>query len=151
MLRTLYKSDLPQLLAIENAVHAAPWTDETFKICFKSGYFGWVLELDDKIIGFIIISLTREECHILNVAVALSHQRQGWGRMMLEHALKHARRFGIGIAYLEVRKSNTRAISLYRKMNFQVVGERKGYYPTVSGNEDALILAVNLQNNSHSD
>ncbi len=144
MLRTLYKADLPQVLVIEGSVHVVPWTEDTFKICFKNGYFGWVAELDGKIIGFIIISLSREECHVLNICVTREYQKQGWGRKMLWHALHHAKQYGVAIAYLEVRRSNTRAISLYKKMNFQQVGERKDYYPTVNGQEDALIFAINL-------
>jgi len=144
MMRTLYKSDIPQILVIEKSVHVAPWTDDTFTMCFKSGYFGWAVEEEGRIIGFIIISLTKEECHVLNLCVVHEHQHQGWGRKMLKHALSHARQHGVGIAYLEVRRSNTRAISLYRKMEFHLVGERKDYYPTVAGNEDALIFAMSL-------
>lgn len=144
MLRTLYQSDINQILAIENAVHIAPWNEQTFKACFQAGYTGWVVEADKKIIGFIIISVTSEECHILNLCVAREFQGKGWGRALLEHALNHVRKHGIGIAYLEVRRSNRRAISLYRQMKFHQIGERKGYYPTVSGNEDALVFAISL-------
>ena len=144
MLRTLYKSDLGQVLAIEQTVHVAPWNEETFGICFRSDYFGWVIELDNKIIGFTIASLQAGECHILNLGVAREYQHKGWGRKLLEYALNHAKQQGIGIAYLEVRRSNSRAISLYRKMKFHLVGERKNYYQTVSGQEDALVFAMSL-------
>jgi [ribosomal protein S18]-alanine N-acetyltransferase len=148
MLRTLFKTDLEQALAIENSVHVVPWTADTFKMCFESGYFGWVIELDKEIMGFIIVSLRAEECHILNLCVARDYQHQGWGRQLLDYALKHARHQGIGIAYLEVRRSNTRAISLYKKMKFHLIGVRKDYYPAVSGNEDALIFAKSLRENA---
>lgn len=141
MLRTLYKSDLPQLLAIENAVHVAPWAEETFAICFKHHCKGWVIELDKHVVGFILISFSTEECHLLNVCVAHAQQHKGYGRKLLEQALAYAREEGIGMMYLEVRESNSRAIALYEKSGFQVVGKRKDYYPTVSGREDALILA----------
>ncbi len=144
MLRTLFKSDLIQLLEIEKAVHITPWTEDTFKACFQSGHVGWVIELDKKIIGFIIISLTVIECHVLNICVAREFQHQGWGRKLLEKALDHAKKTGISIAYLEVRRSNTRAISLYQQMKFHLVGQRKNYYPTEAGNEDALIFALSL-------
>lgn len=145
MLRTLFRSDLNQLLVIENSVHITPWNEETFKVCFQAGYIGWVIEIDKRIIGFIVISLTADECHVLNVCVVHEYQRLGWGRKLLEYALDYARKNGIGVAYLEVRRSNTRAISLYKKMNFHPIGERKDYYPTVSGKEDALIFAMNLR------
>ena len=144
MLRTFFKSDISSVLAIEESVHVTPWTRETFETCFRSGYLGWVAEIDNKIVGFVIVSLHREECHILNLGVSHEQQRQGIGRKLLEYALNYAKQQGIGIAYLEVRRSNARAISLYRKMKFYLVGERKNYYPSVSEPEDALIFAMSL-------
>jgi ribosomal-protein-alanine N-acetyltransferase len=145
MIRTLYKSDLDEILPIEQAVHVLPWTEETFKLCFNAGYIGWVIEVDHKIIGFIMVSLSADECHVLNLCVARSHQRQSFGRTLLLKALEHAQHLGISIAYLEVRRSNQAAIALYKKLQFLFIGERKNYYPVVSGYEDALIFAKNLQ------
>lgn len=144
MLRTFFKSDIPAVLAIEQAIHVVPWGEDTFRICFQEGYLGWVMEMDAKPVGFIIVSLRADECHILNVAVARDYQHQGFGRQLIEHALAHAKQKNAGITYLEVRRSNSRAISIYEKMNFHLIGERKDYYPTVSGTEDALIFAKSL-------
>jgi ribosomal-protein-alanine N-acetyltransferase len=145
MMRALFQSDIDQLLRIEKSVHVTPWTEETFKACFQAGYLGWLIEIDKKVAGFIIVSVSLEECHVLNLCVSRPFQRQGWGRKLLEHALVYARQTGTQIAYLEVRRSNQAAISLYRNMKFQLVGERKAYYPTVAGNEDALIFAIDLR------
>lgn len=144
MLRTMSKADLPQLLAIEKSVHVTPWTDETFLTCFDSGCAGWVMVVEVDIVGFVLISVRAGECHVLNLCVDLPHQRQGFGRQLLEHALKDAKTNGAGIAYLEVRRSNVHAIHLYRKQQFRLVGERKGYYPDAKGQEDALIFARSL-------
>jgi ribosomal-protein-alanine N-acetyltransferase len=144
MMRPIHQSDIDQILRIEKSVHIAPWTEETFKACFRANYPGWLVEADGKIIGFVIVSLIIDECHVLNLCVDHPYQRQGFGRKLLEHALKNAVQQGAVIAYLEVRRSNSRAITLYQKMQFRLVGERKGYYPTVAGEEDALVFAINL-------
>ena len=144
MLRSLHKSDLEQILLIEESVHVSPWSRETFLTCFRADYIGWVIEQDKVIIGFIIVSLHSEECHILNLCVGRSHQSKGLGAKLLEYALDYAKKSGTVIAYLEVRRSNTRAISLYKKLHFHLIGERKNYYPTVAGQEDALIFAKSL-------
>lgn len=144
MLRNCVKSDLNALLEIEQAVHAIPWTEDTFKICFQSSYTGWVIEREGKVIGFIIVSLTPQECHVLNLCIARPHQNQGWGKKLLAHTFTQAKMQGVGLVYLEVRKSNQRAISLYRKMKFHLVGERKNYYPSQEGFEDAFIFAISL-------
>jgi len=143
-MRRLFKSDIQKILAIEEQVHVSPWSLETFEVCIESGFDGWVLEINRKVVGFIIVSVRAGECHVLNICVARDLQHQGWGRKLMDEALTHARRHGIGIAYLEVRRSNRSAISLYTKMAFLPVGERKDYYPGPNGHEDALIFAKSL-------
>lgn len=144
MMRTLHKADLQQILAIEKSVHEVPWTEDTFQTCFQSAFIGWVIEIDKRIIGFLILSLRPEDCHVLNICIAHEYQHKGYGKQLLEQALKYAKEKGAGIAYLEVRRSNSTAISLYRKLKFHLIGERKAYYPTLSGHEDALIFAKSL-------
>jgi len=145
-LRILQKSDLPQVLTIENAVHITPWTKETFAVCLESPCVGVVLEIEARVIGFALASVRIGECHILNIGVLHAHQRQGYGEMLLKELLVKAKEQGAGIAYLEVRRTNTRAIALYQKLQFQQIGERKNYYPSGGGYEDALILAKTLVN-----
>lgn len=144
MLRDLTKSDLWQLLAIENSVQATPWSEETFITCFEAGYFGWVIDINQEIIGFIIVSERPTECHILNICISRAHQHQGYGRLLMKQALRYAAQRGVAIAYLEVRRSNSKAIALYRKMQFYLVGARRDYYPAPHGKEDALIFARDL-------
>lgn len=144
MLRLLTKNDMPRLMQIENTVSVVPWGEEAFKMCFAAGHVGWVLEQEGQILGFIIVSLRSEECHILNLCVDRTFQRRGYGKQLLQQALTHAKQHGMGIVYLEVRRSNGGAIALYHQMAFHLIGERKDYYPTVSGHEDALVFARSL-------
>ena len=144
MLHTLVFSDIPALIAIENEVHAHPWTAEAFEICFKAGYSGFGMKKDEQFVGFIILALGAEECHILNLGTARAYQHQGVGTQLLLYALQHAKFYGARIAYLEVRASNVHAIALYRKVNFFPTGIRKGYYQTATGHEDALMFTCEL-------
>lgn len=140
-------NDLPMLLRLEEATQLAPWSAAAFQRCFDAGYPGWVV-LDAKthaIVGFIMVSLIAGECHILNLCVNPSHQRQGLGRQLLEFSLEWAKKEGAMMAYLEVRKSNSPAIQLYLHMNFKQIGERKNYYPALHGKkEDALVYARDI-------
>ncbi len=144
MLRHVRANDLPRLMVIEIATQVFPWSEDVFIQCMQPGYVGWVLEQEEKIIGFVFVSLLADECHILNLCVAPDYQHQGFGRQLLVHALQEVSNEGAGIAYLEVRRSNQHALALYKKLGFRSVGERKGYYRTKNGNEDALVLAKDL-------
>jgi ribosomal-protein-alanine N-acetyltransferase len=45
---------------------------------------------------------------------------------------------------LEVRPSNTAAISCYNAAGFNEIGSRKDYYPANGGREDALLFARHI-------
>lgn len=144
-IRELSKNDLPRLLLIENAVHIVPWARDTFLACFQAGSYGWVAVSDEgEVVGFILTMIRAGECHILNLCVDRLHQRQGYAKQMLDHAEREAKKHGAGIIHLEVRRSNSRAITLYENAGYQLIGERKDYYPTLSGKEDALLFAKAL-------
>lgn len=144
MFRELCRSDVPELLAIEESAYAFPWTEETFLVCFESGCIGFAITENGRIFGFVIIMFRLRECHVLNLCIDSIHQHHGAGRQLLQHALEEAKQKGAKIAYLEVRCSNVPAVSLYRHMGFQLIGKRKNYYPMLSGHEDALVLAKRL-------
>jgi ribosomal-protein-alanine N-acetyltransferase len=144
MIRKLNIDDLSQVAAIENATQVVPWTDRIFKDCFHAGYPGWVLEQEDKVIGFTILSIRGDECHLLNLAILPGFQRRGFGLKLLAHAVEIAKKQGAMIIYLEVRESNDRAIALYEKLHFVQIGTRKDYYPAYEGRENGLIYALDL-------
>ena len=60
----------------------------------------------------------------------------------MESACKEAFSLGARSISLEVRPSNTAAISLYKKLGFEEIGLRRGFYREPK--EDALILNLDL-------
>ncbi len=145
LLRKMVRDDLAFILQIESATQGAPWTEETFKTVFEHAYESWILEINGRVAGYLVLSMQLDECHVLNLCVAHPHQHQGYGRKLMEHGLKQARKLNLAIVYLEVRRSNTRAIALYTSLNFRLIGERRDYYQTANGPEDALVYAVSLK------
>jgi ribosomal-protein-alanine N-acetyltransferase len=141
----MHLSHLPQVLEIECRAYPFPWSDGIFRDCLKAGYSGWIL--DDGyggMLGYALMSMAVDEAHVLNLCVDPSQQRQGLGRMMLEHMITLARAANATIVLLEVRKSNKAAIALYEAQGFQRLGLRKGYYPAHEGREDALVLGFDI-------
>lgn len=144
-MRNVTEADLPQLLVIEHLTQTAPWTEDIFKRCMEVGYDCWCIEEDEAIIGFIMMSSTLTgEAHILNLCVTPAYQRKGYGKILLAYAIAQAKQKGMGIIYLEVRRGNYPAIELYHKMGFMQIADRKNYYPTSTGREDALVFAKDL-------
>ena len=59
---------------------------------------------------------------------------------MLQHLGDVARAAGATQIFLEVRPSNEAALALYKKVGFEMIGRRKGYYPALNGREDAVVM-----------
>jgi ribosomal-protein-alanine N-acetyltransferase len=66
----------------------------------------------------------------------------GIGERVLRQVIEEVKFRGARLITLEVRPSNTAAVSLYKKLGFKMMGIRKGYYSMPP--EDALVLGLRL-------
>lgn len=142
--RPMHDSDADAVMAIESAVYSHGWTRQIFLDCLRAGYSSWVMEGDNEVIGYGMLSLVADEGHLLNVAIAPAQQGKGLGRYFVTYLCDLARERGANTIFLEVRPSNDAAIHLYDSMGFNQVGLRRNYYPAVRGREDAVIMAREL-------
>jgi [ribosomal protein S18]-alanine N-acetyltransferase len=142
--RPMHDGDVRVVMEIERRAYQFHWTEGIFRDCLRVGYCCWVMELSGIVAGYGVMSLVVGEAHLLNICIAPEWQRQGYGRLMLEHFMDLAHERGATQMFLEVRLSNTAALQLYRAQGFNEVGMRKNYYPGEQGREDALILAKDL-------
>lgn len=142
-IRPMTETDLDAVLAIETASYATPWNREHFRNELAARY-SWPLTAVEEgiVVGYLCLMSLFEEAQILNVAVSPSHRGKGVARMLLEHAFRLALEQGAEIVALEVRASNSAAISLYRRLGFARVGIRAGYYDSV---EDAVLMEKSLK------
>ncbi len=93
---------------------------------------------DNQLIGLGCFWAILDEAHITIVAVHPDYRRRGLGQLIVFALLDRARQRDLKRATLEVRISNHSAVTLYKKFQFSIAGQRKRYY-TDTG-EDALIL-----------
>jgi len=140
VIREMRQSDLNSVATIEQGAYDFPWSPGIFRDCLLAGYSSVVLEHGGKVIGYGIVSVAAGEAHLLNLALSESARGMGNGRRLLEYLMELARRAGAEGMYLEVRPSNARAIALYERNGFEVVGRRRGYYRARGGTEDAVVL-----------
>ncbi|HEY9531218.1 MAG TPA: ribosomal protein S18-alanine N-acetyltransferase [Burkholderiales bacterium] len=143
-LAAMHPADLEEVMAIENAIYSHPWTRGNFVDSLRAGYDCRTWRLEGELVGYFILTAAAGEAHLLNLSIAVRHQRSGHGRALLAEAAELARRRGAASLFLEVRPSNLAAQALYTRFGFRRVAIRKGYYPAHAGREDALVLALRL-------
>lgn len=141
------EADLDAVLALEQQAYSHPWQRRHFADCLAGGYQAQLLLAGDTLLGYFVAMPGFEEVHLLNLAVAPGHQRQGWAKVMLDALVLWARGQGLQWVWLEARASNTRAVQVYKAHGFRYVGLRKQYYPAELGQrEDALVMSLKLDN-----
>ena len=140
--------DLSNVIDIEQRSYRFPWTIGIFRDCIKAGYHCRVLRLDQQLIGYAVMQVAVDEAHILNLCIDEPHNKRGFARELLSQLLEAAIRRGAVKAYLEARPSVPHAIRLYERAGFEKVGVRKGYYESVDGREDAVVMVKNLESNA---
>lgn len=142
-LRPVTSSDLEDVMAIEKASFAYPWSPRFFLQelrvpCARS----LVAVFEDKPLGYVIYWQLPGEIDIHNLAVHPAYRRQGIGRCLLQAVIDEAKGAGRGRVTLEVRRSNEAAQRLYQSVGFVSQGIRKGYYS--DNGEDAVIMVLEL-------
>ena len=147
LLRPAESADAAALAALDSLVNASPWSEQQFSsACADKQGLERVLLLNRgaRLQGFVVYSQVLDEASILNIAVEPGSQGHGLGERLLGAALARVRDCGASRCFLELRVSNEAARGLYRKFGFTPDGLRKGYYPTASGREDAVLMSLVL-------
>jgi [ribosomal protein S18]-alanine N-acetyltransferase len=141
-IRRLTYADLPQVIALERRAFPTPWSLAMFvlELSKPSGICLAAIR-DDRLAAYLICSRYDRVWHIMNIAVDPDHRRQGLATALLNRLLERVADGG-GVEEarftLEVRRSNSPALSLYEQFGFKVAGVRRRYYQ--DNGEDAFIM-----------
>lgn len=137
--------DLPAVLAIERAAYSHPWTPRNLQDAMGAGNLAQLLWQGDALVGYFVAMPGVDEVHLLNITVAPQRQGQGIARLLLGVLALWATQLGKPWIWLEVRRSNARALHVYQRYGFEQVGLRKAYYPdTRTTREDAIVMSLGL-------
>jgi len=156
--RRMREGDLPAVRAIETLSFANPWSDNTFRGEIQNTSISSPMVVvrrpgdplvadnpvvaDGEVVAYIVYWQIRDDVQINNVAVHPDHRGLGLGEAMIRFAIAKVRAAGAGFVTLEVRQSNTAAVTLYKKLGFEILGTRKNYY--TKPDEDAHVMGLVL-------
>lgn len=148
---SLGEADLDEVVEIEKFCFGTPWSRVLFlnelrqpDLCYWTKISLAQQEgvpSNPRVAGYMGFWKAVDEAHITNIAVRPEFRRQGLGRLLVREVLKLAALQGCVRATLEVRPSNTAALSLYESLGFSGVALRPRYY--VDNGEDALVMWKN--------
>ena len=129
---------IKEIARLEEICFSEPWSEEGILEAYRLGTKFFAAEADKKLIGYIGIKAVIDEGYITNIAVFPEFRRRGVAKALLNMVFEFAKEKGLSFVSLEVRPSNTEAVSLYEKTGFREEGRRKNFYRLPL--EDALIM-----------
>lgn len=142
-LRQATEDDLLAIVQVENQIHSAPWSQNSFAEELTKPYSQfWVItddETDEDVIGYLVAHHLMEDVQLLNVGVRPDHRGLGWGLLMMQKLLAWCSQKEAERLFLEVRASNLPAIGLYQKIGFKFSQIRKNFY---SNGETAFQMEI---------
>jgi ribosomal-protein-alanine N-acetyltransferase len=152
-LRAMRLSDITSVMAIEHLSFPTPWKASAYEYEITrnrlASYQVITVRAGDRreeVIGYSGYWLMSGEAHISTIAINPEWRGLGLGELLLLNTLMMACSDAAHLATLEVRKGNEVAQSLYKKYQFQIVGERPRYY---QGTEDAILMTAEPLNDDY--
>lgn len=139
-IRPMGQGDLEAVVAIEQLNAKSPWSKKQFLQCVA---WTLVVVVDNIVVGFVVVVGVVDQAELQNISIHPDHKELGLGEELLDHVINGLPK-QIDQIYLEVRVSNFSAIRLYNKIGFVEVGQRRDYYSTEYGREDALLMSRSL-------
>ncbi len=122
-------ASLDAVAAIEAECFSHPWSKKSLEESLeKENSLFLVAYEDGKVIGYVGMEVIVDEGYIFNVAVSADYRRRGVGYALVRELVTYSMKNSLCFITLEVRESNSAAISLYSKFGFIKAGERKNYY-----------------------
>jgi ribosomal-protein-alanine N-acetyltransferase len=151
--RKFVPNDLQAIMQINRACLPENYTDfffidlhqrypETFIIAEENGkYLGYIMcRIEIGLSAMGLGGLTRKG-HVVSIAVMPQARHRGVAQAVINKSLEGMKYYKAKQVFLEVRVTNEPAISLYKKLDFEISKTINGYY---SDGEDAYVMTKKL-------
>ena len=138
MIREFMLGDEKSIAMLEKECFSSPWSETAVLESLSNNTVFLVFCEQGEILGYAGLQIVLDEGYVTNIAVTKTARGKGIGHSLVNALLSLGKQNGLAFISLEVRETNTPAISLYKKCGFLNVGKRKKFYTNPA--EDAIIL-----------
>lgn len=132
------------IMSIESENEYPLWSKKNFNDSLMANDYFKILTNNNLVCAFIVVKLMDHECELINLGVTKIFQKKGLATLLIKNLINYCQQNQVNEIFLEVRKSNFKAIKLYDKLNFNELGTRFNYYNNKEKKEDAIIMGLNL-------
>jgi ribosomal-protein-alanine N-acetyltransferase len=147
-IREFDTSDIRQVVLINKDALPENYPDQFFLgLHYHAPKAFLVAQIDQEIVGYIMCRIERgissfgrlpvKKGHIVSVAVLSENRHRGIGTALIKSSMEAMKEYGVDEYFLEVRKGNEDAVSVYESLGFTVRRVLRGYY---RDGEDAYLM-----------
>ncbi|MCF1427018.1 MAG: ribosomal protein S18-alanine N-acetyltransferase [Shewanella sp.] len=144
-IRKLNVVQAPLMAQIATMAHSHPMSLNTIESCFGNFYQSFGVFEQSTLAGFVILHQLFEVSTVIDICLEPGYQGRRLGKALMLKGIDWLNTTEAELLLLEVRAGNVSAIALYRKLGFEVTGERKGYYRSEESTEDAVLMSLSLK------
>ncbi len=144
IVRKMDLSDIPYVYQEELKIFGKSLGEKTLynEILYNDMSRYFIALFDDKRAGYVGSWLTKPNAEILNLFVSEQYRGNQIGTLLMNEVIKVCLQEDIKMITLEVRPSNSYAITMYKRLGFTVSHTRKRYY---ENGDDALLMVKDLE------
>lgn len=133
---------LSEIAEIEKLCFSEPWSESSLEIFDGGTSFAVTASENEKVVSYCTVVTVLDEAQIINLATRPECRGRGLAESVMDKVVSECAARKIVSLSLEVRVSNIKAISLYKKCGFIIAGERKDFYK--DPRENAFVMVKKL-------
>ena len=143
---------IADLIHLGQSVNLSPWSANSYLAELKNpdALMLRLVSDENRTVGFVVgrfvrIGDDRTDAEIYNIAVKESEQRTGKGQLLFDAFFERCKDRRVDNIWLEVRESNEKAISFYKRNGFEPTQKRSHFYD--NPREHAWVMRLTLETN----
>ena len=134
MIRSIRIEDIP---LINNLINDKNYVVNNYELNKNANIY----ILNNEIVAFISYRILYERTELDYIFVKEEARKKGIASMLIADMIEKCKENNVETIDLEVNSSNERAINLYQKFGFKIIGKREKYYNGV----DALMMILEVR------
>ena len=143
------QNEIETIALLESESSEFPWAkNQLFESISNPNNLCYAVSIKSQIVGYVIAMPATDSADILNITIHKDFKRKGYASSLIDYLTKELISKGIKTIFLEVRRGNFAAISLYSSLGFKEISVRKNYYTKNSNQlsirEDGIIMCLEL-------